>query len=106
MMAIGYWLPTRFGYDTRRGPYSSFLLTGQMTRSEALVKLEKLAYAPETLDKDFAYIVSKLVISVEELRGFNQMPLKTYKYYKNQECMFDQGAKALKLLGVKRSVKR
>jgi len=34
------------------------------------------------------------------------MPLKTYKDYKNQEWMFDLGAKVLKLLGVERSVKR
>jgi hypothetical protein len=102
----GYWLPTRFGYDTRKVQYSSFLLTGLMTRAEALVKLEKLAYSPETLDADFAYIVSKLGISVEKLRGYHKMPLKTYKYYKNQECIFDLGVKALQMLGVERSVKR
>ena len=102
----GYWLPTRFGYDTRRVQYSSLILTGQMTRVEALTKLEKPAYDPETIDEDFAYIASKLGISVEELRGYHQMPLKTYKDYKNQEWMFDLGAKVLKLLGVERSVKR
>jgi len=102
----GYWLPTRFGFDTRRVQYSSLILTGQMTRAEALAKLEKPAYDPETIDEDFAYIASKLGISVEDLRGYHQMPLKTYKDYKNQEWMFDLGAKVLKLLGVERSVKR
>ena len=102
----GYWLPTRFGYDTRRVQFSSLILTGQMTREEALAKLEKPAYDPETIVEDFAYIASKLGISVDELRGYHQMPLKTYKDYKNQEWMFDMGAKVLKLVGVERSVKR
>ena len=32
----GYWLPTKFGYDKRRAHFSSLILTGQMTRDEAL----------------------------------------------------------------------
>jgi N-acetyl sugar amidotransferase len=32
----GYWLPTRFGYDTRKVQFSSLILTGQMTRAEAI----------------------------------------------------------------------
>lgn len=102
----GYWLPTRFGYDTRRVQYSSLILTGQMTREEALLKLEKPAYDPETIDEDFEYIATKLGITVAGLRGYHQMPLKTYRDYKNQEWLFDLGAKTLKLLGIERSVKR
>jgi N-acetyl sugar amidotransferase len=102
----GYWLPTRFGFDTRRVQYSSLILTGQMTREDALTKLVAPAYDPETIAEDFEYIATKLGISVKDLRGYHQMPLKTYKNYRNQELMFDMGAKVLKLLGVERSVKR
>ena len=102
----GYWLPTRFGYDTRRVQYSSLILTGQMTRDEALERLKKPAYDPATIDEDFEYIATKLGISVAELRGYHEMPLKTYRDYKNREWMFDLGAKALKMLGVERSIKR
>lgn len=102
----GYWLPTRFGYDTRRVQYSSLILTGQMTREDALERLKKPAYDPATIDEDFEYIATKLGISVAELRGYHEMPLKTYRDYKNREWMFDLGAKALKMLGVERSIKR
>jgi N-acetyl sugar amidotransferase len=102
----GYWLPTRFGYDTRRVQYSSLIQTGQMTREEALERLSKPAYDPATIDEDFEYIAAKLGITVDELRGYHQMPLKTYRDYRNQEWMFDLGAKALKFLGVERAVKR
>lgn len=102
----GYWLPTRFGYDTRRVQYSSLIQTGQMTREEALKKLEKPAYDPATIDEDFEYIATKLGISVAELRSYHEMPKKTYRDYKNQEWLFDLGAKTLKALGVERAVKR
>jgi N-acetyl sugar amidotransferase len=102
----GYWLPTRFGYDTRRVQYSSLILTGQMTREDALERLKKPAYDPATIDEDFEYIATKLGISVAELRSYHEMPLKTYRDYKNREWMFDLGAKALKMLGVERSIKR
>jgi N-acetyl sugar amidotransferase len=102
----GYWLPTRFGSDTRRVQYSSLILTGQMTREEALERLKKPAYDPATIDEDFEYIATKLGISVAALRGYHEMPLKTFRDYKNQEWMFNLGAKVLKTLGVERAVKR
>lgn len=102
----GYWLPTRFGYDTRRVQYSSLILTGQMTRDEALALLEKPAYDPATIDEDFEYIATKLGISVDEFRHYHTQPLKTYRDYKNQEWLFDLGAKVLKTLGIERAVKR
>ena len=77
-----------------------------MTRDDALSKLEKPAYDPETIDEDFEYIATKLGITVEELRGYHQMPLKTYRDYKNQEWLFDLGARTLKLLGIERAIKR
>lgn len=102
----GYWLPTRFGYDTRRVQYSSLILTGQMTREDALERLKEPAYDRATIDEDFEYIATKLGISVAELRHYHEMPLKTYKDYKNREWMFGFGAKVLKAIGVERSVKR
>lgn len=102
----GYWLPTRFGYDTRRVQYSSLILTGQMTREEAMEKLEAPAYDPATIDDEFEYIATKLGISVEELRHYHKMPRKSFRDYKNQAWMFDLGAKALKLVGIERAIKR
>lgn len=102
----GYWLPTRFGYDTRRVQYSSLILTGQMTRNDALAQLVNPAYDAETLSEDFEYIANKLGISPDELQHYHDMPRKTYRDYHNQEWMFDLGAKVLRLLGVERAVKR
>lgn len=102
----GYWLPVKFGYDTRKVQYSSLILTGQMSRDEALELLKIPAYDPETIEDEFKFIATKLNISVKELKSYMNAPNKTYKDYKNQESMFVLGAKLLKAIGVERSIKR
>lgn len=101
-----YWMPTRFGYDTRKVQYSSLILTAQMTRDDALEKLKVPAYDPDTIDDDFAYIAKKLGISVDELQHYHTMALKSYKDYRNQETLFNIGAKVLRAVGFERSIKR
>ncbi|WP_144217672.1 N-acetyl sugar amidotransferase [Flavobacterium anhuiense] len=102
----GYWLPERFGFDTRRVQFSSLILTGQMTRENALINLEKTAYNPELIEEEFKYIATKLGITVEELQGYFTSDKKFFWDYKNQLSMFKTGAKVLKFLGIERSIKR
>ena len=102
----GYWLPTKFGYDTRRVQFSSLILTGQMTREEALQKLKVPAYDPEMIERDFEYIATKLDITVEELRGYYEAPNKTYHDYKSQQRIYSFGAPIMRLLGLERGGKR
>ncbi|OSO90597.1 LPS biosynthesis protein [Cylindrospermopsis raciborskii CENA303] len=91
----GHWLPTRFGYDMRRREFSSLILTGQMTRDEALSKLEQPALDLATVEQEFNYIATKLGISTDELRGYHQMPKKFYWDYRNQHRLFAWGEKVL-----------
>lgn len=101
-----YWLPEKFGYDTRKVQYSSLILTGQMSREEALEKLKTPAHDKESIKQDFEYIATKLGISVEELQGYMDAPNKTYKDYKNQMGIYDIGAKVLRMLGIEKGGKR
>lgn len=101
-----YWLPEKFGFDTRKVQFSSLILTGQMTRAEAIEKLRSKSYDSETINQDFEYIATKLGISVAELRHYFNMPNKSYKDYKTQEKLFAIGSKVLRVLGVEKSVKR
>lgn len=102
----GYWLPEKFGYDTRKVQYSSLILTGQMTREEALEKLKTPAYDEATIKQDFEYIATKLGITVDELQGYMDARNKTYKDYKNQIAIYDIGAKVLRMLGIEKGGKR
>lgn len=101
-----YWLPEKFGYDTRKVQYSSLILTNQMTREEALEKLSKPAYDPDTIHHDFEFVATKLGISVEELQSYMDAPNKTYKDYKSQESIYNIGAKVMRLVGLERGGKR
>ena len=101
-----YWLPKKFGFDTRKVQYSSLILTNQMKREEALKKLESPAYNLETIHQDFEYVATKLGISVEELQSYMDAPNKTYKDYKSQETIYNIGAKVMRMLGAEKGGKR
>ena len=103
----GYWLPSRFGYDTRRVQFSSLIVTGQMTRDEALEALESPPYTEAYAKDEFEYVANKLDISIETLESYHSMPKKWFSDYKNSKWIFDLGAKFLNLLnkdkaGIKR----
>jgi len=102
----GYWLPKKFGYDTRKVQYSSLIVTGQMTREEALDKLSTPSYDEKTIAHDFEYIATKLGISVDELQGYMDAPNKTYKDYKSQQSIYNIGAKVMKAFGLELGGKR
>ena len=90
-----YWLPTRFNWDMRRIQFSSLILSGQMTRNEALNILEEKPYNETTIKQELNYIAKKLNISVEELNSYHKAPKKYYYDYKNQKRIIDLGARVL-----------
>lgn len=99
----GYWLPSRFGYDMRRNQFSSLILTGQMTREEALKELERPPIDASVAEQEFQYVATKLRISVDELRSYHEMPRKFYWDYRNQKKLFDLGEWVLtRLAGARR----
>ncbi len=102
----GYWLPTKFGFDTRKVQYSSLILTHQMTRDEALERLKQPAYDPERLAQDFEYIATKLGITIDELRQYHDQPNKSFRDYRSQEPLYRVGAAVMRVLGLARGGKR
>jgi N-acetyl sugar amidotransferase len=101
-----FWLPQRFGYDTRKVQYSSLILTGQMTREEALKKLKVQAYSEEQIKEDFEFISNKLGITTDELWSYFYAPKKTYRDYRSQESIYNLGASVMRLIGFERGGKR
>ncbi|MFA6260095.1 MAG: N-acetyl sugar amidotransferase [Bacteroidia bacterium] len=101
-----FWLPKKFGYDVRKVQYSSLILTGQMTREEALEKLKTSPYDEATIMQDVEFVANKLGISTDELMGYLHAPNKSYKDYASQENIYKTGAKVLKWLGVEKAGKR
>lgn len=102
----GYWLPTKFGFDSRRVQFSSLILTNQMLRRDAIELLSTPAIPADDAKAEFEYVAKKLGISVDELQSYLEAPNKSYKDYKNRESLFNFGAKVLNCLGLERAIKR
>lgn len=95
----GWWLPTRFGYDIRRAQLSSLVLTGQMTREEALEILSQPPLSEEESKELFKEIAKKLQITEEELMSYHELP-KIYCKYRNNSWAFKLGIKLYTILGL------
>lgn len=102
----GYWLPQKFGYDTRKVQFSSLIVTGQMTRDEALAALRQPALDPVVARQEFEYVATKLGITTAELEGYMNAPNKTYRDYRSQEYFYSVGARAMRSLGLELGGKR
>lgn len=102
----GYWLPTKFGYDKRRAHFSSLILTGQLSREDALERISKPAYNQENLAEDFEYIATKLDLTVPQLQQIMSGPNKSYKDYKNAMSLIDLGTRVLRGVGVQKAIIR
>ena len=101
-----YWLPERFGFDTRRVQFSSLILTNQMSRDEAIEILKQPSYDNENIKHEFEYISSKLDMSVDELKDCMNMPLRTYKDFKSQDYIYKIGATVSRILSLEAGGKR
>lgn len=102
----GYWLPERFGYDTRKVQYSSLILTVQMTREEALDKLREPPLDPDVARQEFDFVARKLNVPRSELMEYFKAPKRTYRDYRSQQQIYAVGRRALQLFGGGRGGKR
>lgn len=98
----GYYLPHKFGYDKRKCYFSNLILTGQMTRDEALAKLAEKPYDEKMIQEDFDYIAKKLGITGEEFGEIIAGENKTYQDYKNSFWLIRLALRLAYLLGVEK----
>lgn len=101
-----YWTPKKHGYDKRRAYFSSEILTGQMTRDDAIERLATPELDEETMRKDFRYVASKLDWTEDELQAIFDAPNKSFRDYKNKLGIIQLGAKISRLLGEENRVFR
>ena len=101
----GWWSPTRFGHDIRRAQLSSLVVTGQMTRDEALKILEQPPLTEEESHELFVEVARRLEISEEELMAFHDMPECT-EHFRSQEFIYNLGIRLYELLGLEKRIRR
>lgn len=97
-----YWLPRRFGYEKRRAHFSSLIMTGQMSRDQALERISRPEMNEHFLSQEFEYVAHKLGLTVAELQALFDMPKKSFRDYKNKRDLIGLGANVMRKLGLEK----
>ncbi len=80
-----YWFYHKFNVDKRTSHLSSLIVSGQMTREQALKETEKPVYDKEAMDRDLEEILNKLDFSREEFDKIVFRPGKQHTDYKTDK---------------------
>lgn len=98
----GYWLVKKFGYDKRKCHFSSLILTGQLSREEALKKLAELPYDEKLALQDLEYVAKKLGLTKEEFIEMMNGENKTFRDYKSDNFLIQAAIKIAIMVGYER----
>lgn len=98
-----YYLPQKFGMDKRRPHLASLIVSGQMTRNEAMAKLDEPLYDLAELEIDITYFCKKLRISRQQFNELMQAPTHHHSDFANWDGRYHKLKRiqtwASKLLG-------
>ena len=83
----GYILPNKFGIDKRKAHLSNLIWSGQITRDEALVILEKPTYDINLQQIDKEYIIKKWNLSDVEFEEIMNLPVVSHEFYGTDEMI-------------------
>lgn len=78
-----YYLPEKFGMDKRRPHLSSLIVSGQISREQALAKLDEPLYDAAELEIDIAYFCKKLRITRQAFDELMKAPIHHYSDFPN-----------------------
>jgi N-acetyl sugar amidotransferase len=79
--SLSYWLPKKFAIDKRKITLSAQVLSGELSRQEALAILQTPPCDPEEMERDKDYVLKKLSISENEFREMLRSENKFFTDY-------------------------
>lgn len=79
-----YWFPLKFGVDKRTSHLSSMIVSGQMTREEALKELEQPVYDEAVMKEYIQIIKRKLEISDENFERIMKAPTHQHTEFETE----------------------
>ncbi|MBV6510875.1 MAG: hypothetical protein FMNOHCHN_00353 [Ignavibacteriaceae bacterium] len=86
--AIGYWMYEKFGIDKRKITYSAQIMSGKISRDEALARVSKPPYSNADIDQDLDYILNKLSFTRNEFSTIWESPNKGFQDYPSYFNLF------------------
>lgn len=95
---ITYWMYEKFGIDKRKITFSAQIMNGELTREEAITRLENPPYDPGQIDNQIDYVCKKLDLSKEEFQNILHQPNKFYFDYPNAHRLLYYNLRLIKLI--------
>lgn len=87
----GYLQPYKFGVDKRKPHLSSLVMTGEMTRDEALARSAGIAYPSEKeMEADRLYFIKKMGWSEEKFADYIARPEKPHTDYPSEAALYER----------------
>lgn len=90
-----YWFPKKFNFDKRKSHLSSMIVSGQMTREEALKELEEPIYNEKQMNEWMDYIADQLGITRQEFDDICSQPGHQHEEYKVEDDTMEYKAMQL-----------
>lgn len=101
-----YWMPRKFGFHKRRAHFSSLIMTGQMSREDAIERISRPEMDEHFLTQEFEFVANKLDLTVAELQAIFDGPNRTFKDYRNKRWLIGLGASVMRRMGMERRLFR
>jgi N-acetyl sugar amidotransferase len=77
------YLPRKFGFDKRRQHLSSLIVSGQMTRAQALSELSQPSTTPQQERRDIRFVSKKLGLNEQQTDELLHNPIVNHREYPN-----------------------
>ena len=91
------YLPSRYGFDKRRLHLSSLIIAGELSREEALRKLDTPVCEPAEARHQLRFVAKKLGLTVGELQALIEQQPVDHEQYPNRRRLIRIGLTALHL---------
>jgi N-acetyl sugar amidotransferase len=77
-----YYLPLKFKIDKRKSHYSSMIVSGQMTRNEAIKKLSEPLYDEQQIGADIDFVLNEIGMTRNEFDKIMKEPPRQHSEYR------------------------
>lgn len=85
-----YYLPVKFNIDKRKAHYSSLIISGQMSRNEALEQISMPPYL--NIEEDLEYVAKKLDWTTEEFKQILGKSPRRHQDFNTNDKLFSIGS--------------
>lgn len=94
----GYILPTKFGIDKRRAHNANLVLSGQISREDALQGLLAPPIPKEVMNEDLEYVCKKFGLNREEFNAIISLPPRTFSDYRNSYTRLEYAKRLMNII--------